>query len=280
MTKFSKRLGHEIIEKEITIREEAPIRLREFIVQLIYQLGYEPSFIRSVICQVLKIQPDRNNWSEYPNIDGEVNQLIQECEWYYVYDIIEALFEKVDKKFIDTFQSELNDYFKANGIGWKLENGQIETRGNILFEIAVTKVTNVLAIANLQTARSEMEEAIHDLSRRPKPDITGAIQHSLTCLECVCREITGNKKSTLGELMKKATGIIPPPLDIAIEKIWGFASQQGRHLNEGGAPDYLEAELVVELTAAISTYLGKKLGGAGHPPEEITNKIITGDLPF
>jgi ABC-2 type transport system permease protein len=47
----------------------------------------------------------------------------------------------------------------------------------------------------------------------------------------------------------------------AIEKIWGFASNHGRHLQEGQAPEYLEAELVVELTAAIATYLGKKLGG-------------------
>ncbi len=118
-----------------------------------------------------------------------------------------------------------------------------------------------MATAKLQTAKSEIEEAIHDLSRRPKPDITGAIQHALACLECVCREVTGDKKSTLGDLMKKATGIIPSPLDQAITKIWGFTSEQGRHLREGQEPDYLEAELVVEITAAISTYLGKKLGG-------------------
>lgn len=278
MTKFSKRFGHEPEEKEITIREEAPIRLREFIVQLLYQLGYQPSFIRAVICQVLKIQPDKNNWSEHPNIDAEVNQLIQECDWYSVYDIIEAIAQKLNKKDIDTFQNELNDYFKAKGIGWKFENGQVETRGNTTFETAVTKVTSVLATAKLQTAKSEIEEAIHDLSRRPKPDITGAIQHSLACLECVCREATGDKKATLGDLMKKAGGIIPPPLDKAIEKIWGFTSEQGRHLKEGHAPDYLEAELVVEVTAAIATYLGKKLGGTDSPPE--TAEVKTDDLPF
>ena len=50
-------------------------------------------------------------------------------------------------------------------------------------------------------------------------------------------------------------------MDIAIDKIWGFTSEQGRHLREGQAPEYIEAELVVEITAAISTYLGKKLGG-------------------
>jgi hypothetical protein len=91
--------------------------------------------------------------------------------------------------------------------------------------------------------------------------ITGAIQHSLACLECVAREATGDSKATLGELMKKYPDIIPSPLEQAVTKIWGFTSEQGRHLKEGHPPEYLEAELVVEVTAAISTYLGKKLSG-------------------
>lgn len=111
------------------------------------------------------------------------------------------------------------------------------------------------------------------MSRRPRPDLTGAIQHSLACLECVTREFTGDKKSTLGDLMKKFPGVIPPPLDQAVIKIWGFTSEQGRHLREGQAPEYIEVELVVEVTSAISTYIGKKLGGA-------TQKIETDDLPF
>lgn len=32
-------------------------------------------------------------------------------------------------------------------------------------------------------------------------------------------------------------------------------------MKEGNPPGFLEAELVVEVTAAISTYLGKKMGG-------------------
>ena len=111
------------------------------------------------------------------------------------------------------------------------------------------------------------------MSRRPTPDITGAIQHSLACLECVAREVTGDRNATLGELIKKHPNIVPKPLDSAIEKIWGFTSEQGRHLREGQAPEYLEAELVVELSSAIATYLGKKLSGTSTKNESY-------DLPF
>jgi hypothetical protein len=258
--RFSKRFGHSIKDKPIEIREDAPQELREFIIQLIYEFGYQPSFLRGVICRVLRKSPDRSNWSEYPNIDYEVNQLMEESDWFYIYDIIEAFANKIEGKYKAPFHEELNGYFKANGIGWKLHDGQIETRGDLVFEGAVEKVENTLEQVGLKTAQTEIKEAISDLSRRPEPDITGAIQHSLACLECVCREATGDKKATLGDLMKKYPDIVPKPLDKSITFIWGFSSEQGRHLREGRDPEYIEAELLVELSSTVSNYLAKKIG--------------------
>ncbi|HEX3008098.1 MAG TPA: hypothetical protein VHO90_10830 [Bacteroidales bacterium] len=73
--------------------------------------------------------------------------------------------------------------------------------------------------------------------------------------------------------MKKHPNVIPSPLDQAVTKIWGFTSEQGRHLKEGQNPSCLEAELVVEVTSAITTYLGKKISGEPKCTE-------TDDLPF
>lgn len=262
---FSKRQGlHTINEKEITVREDAPEGLRGFVKMAFYELGKNPSDLRAITTRVLKIPPDRNNWSEFPNIDYEVAQHLEDCEWYFVYDIIEVIIQNLKPDEKEEFINELNEYFLTNGIGWKIENDQIETRGDEVFETAVKRVESVLETAKLQTAQSEIKEAIGDLSRRPTPDITGAIQHSLACLECVVREYTGDSKSTLGDLMKKFPGVIPRPLDQAVSKIWGFTSEQGRHLREGQTPDYLEAALVVEVTAAIATYLGKKLDGSAN----------------
>jgi hypothetical protein len=273
---FSKRQGlFSIREKEITVREDAPEGLRGFIKMAFYDLGRNPSDLRAISTRVLKVPPDSNNWSEYPNIDWEVGQHLENCEWYLVYDIIEVIIHKLNPKDKEIFTNEINEYFITNGIGWKIVNEQIETRGDEIFETAVKKVVSVLDKAQLQTAKTEIREAINDLSRRPTPDITGAIQHSLACLECVAREFTGDKKSTLGDLMKKFPNAIPSPLDNAVSKIWGFTSQNGRHLTEGQSPDYLEAELVVEVTAAISTYLGKKLSGL-NPIMETDND----ELPF
>ena len=272
--RFSKRQNlYTLNEKEITIREDAPEGLRGYIKMAYYDLNKSPSDLRSITTRVLRIPPDYNNWSEYPNIDFEVGEHLDSCEWYFVYDIIETIIQKLNPQEKEIFTTEINEYFILNGIGWKIENGLIETRGDEVFETAINNVVSVLETAKLETAKTEIREAINDLSRRPVPDITGAIQHSLACLECVTREVTGDSKSTLGDLMKKHPGVIPTPLDQAVTKIWGFTSEQGRHLREGQAPEYLEAELVVEVTSAIATYLGKKLSA-------IKTEIKDEDLPF
>lgn len=264
---FSKRQGlFSIKEKEITVREDAPEGLRGFIKMAYYDLGKKPSDLRSITSRVLKIVPNSNNWSEFPNIDYEVGHHLENCEWYLVYDIIETIIQKLNAQEKTTFSEEINEYFITNGIGWKIVDGLIETRGDEIFETAIKTVVSVLETAKLATAKTEIREALNDLSRRPTPDITGAIQHSLACLECVTREVTGDTKSTLGDLMKKFPGVIPSPLDQAVTKIWGFTSEQGRHLREGQAPEYLEAELVVEVTSAIATYLGKKLISTSSEP--------------
>lgn len=257
---FTKRHGFNYREKEITVRYDAPHGLREYVIYyFIEQLGYEPKRLREIICRVLHKLPDTNNWTPYPNIYNEAVSLVFECEWFYVYDIIEGLYHSLKENDKLVFENEMNDFFAINGIGWKISSGIIETRGDENFEIELSKVVTILDNAGLDTAKIEIKEALVDLSRRPEPDVTGAIQHSLACLECVVRYVAGNSKLTLGELIKKYSNIVPKPLDEAISKVWGFTSEQGRHLREGGQPTYEEAELVVGLSAVLTTYLGKKI---------------------
>ena len=272
---FSERFAHSNLEKEIVVREDARLQLRRFVPVAFYELGKQPSDLRAIVCRVLMTAPDRDNWSEYPNIAMEVEQLLEDCEWFLIYDILEIIVDKLSVVEKVQFSEEINKFFIINGIGWKIVDGLLEVRGDEVFETAVKTVTGVLENAGLKTAKTEIKEAIFDLSRRPEPDITGAIQHSLACLECVTREVTGNAQSTLGELMRKYPGVIPSPLDQAVTKIWGFTSEQGRHLKEGHSPEYLEAELVVEVTAAISGYLVKKLIS-----ENKTSESEELDLPF
>ena len=98
-----------------------------------------------------------------------------------------------------------------------------------------------------------MQEALRDISRRPQPDITGAIQHAMGALEATARDVTGQSNDTLGQLISELS--LPKPLDKAVDKLWGYASDRARHIREGQAVDTAEAEMVVIVACAVCTFL-------------------------
>jgi len=260
--RFSERFNFDQVDQiEITVRQDAPEKLRGIIPIISREVGVTPQPLRELICHVLREVPDSNNWSEYPNIKEEVDQLLHSCKWYKIYDIIEEIYLEIRRRgnfeFSQRFEDEINKFFYENGIGWKLENGQIEMRGSEAFEKVLDKASETLDDKERNTTKTEIHEALKDLSRRPEPDLTGAIQHGMAALECLTRDVSSSK-DTLGKLVKRNPDLFPKPLDDAIEKIWGYASNRGRHLIENENPTHEEAELIVGLACVLGTYLDKK----------------------
>jgi hypothetical protein len=157
-----------------------------------------------------------------------------------------------------TFDSEINSALRDLGIGWQLRDGVILARGVDAFEAVVTQANEALAAAGKETAHNELQEALKDISRRPESDATGAVQHSMAALECVAKDATGEPKATLGDILSRYNTVIPKPLDQAVHKLWGFASDKARHVREGQVLDRREAQLVVGLAAALANYLIQK----------------------
>jgi hypothetical protein len=54
-------------------------------------MGYGPHALRDAICSVIHTRPDPGNWSEYPNVWGEVEGLVYNCEWFKFYDFLEKV---------------------------------------------------------------------------------------------------------------------------------------------------------------------------------------------
>lgn len=276
--RFSRRQGFEPTDRDIRVRHTAPQDFREAVVQIAYEAGVSPHDLRSIICQVLRKRPDPSNWSGL-NVAGEVDGLISSCEWYEVYDIIEALWDELpgaddarwEEDYKETargyFTREMNLYFRKEGIGWQLIDGKIEIRGPEVFEHSVRTAQAILAEAGRPTSAQELHQALLDLSRRPSPDITGAIQHAIAALECVVRDVIGDPKPTLGELLKRNPNLVPPPLDQCLKIVWGYASEWGRHLREGREPNLEDAELVVGIASSVINYLTKRWRTAGRDGE-------------
>jgi hypothetical protein len=268
MATFSERQGYSPKDPEIKIRNEAPHDLRGVLVDIAYESGLTPHTLRSLICRLFRAREDSSNWSAFPNVDSEVRGLIDSCDWFRVYDAIEAIYNslleinKSGSGFTECnpshFEHEINAYFRQKGIGWQLTEGQIQVRGTDGFEESISEAHKALAQTERPTASKELHHAIKDLSARPEPDITGAIQHSMAALECVARDVSGDEKATLGTILSRNPGLVPKPLDQALEKLWGFASEQGRHIREGRVPDFSEAQLVVHISATVAKYMAER----------------------
>jgi hypothetical protein len=269
---FSRRHGFRPAEPPISIWDDAPEDFRHAVLSSAHdKCDLRPYTLRDIVCGVLRKRPDPSNWSEYPNVWSEVEYLVYGCEWYRVYDIVEAihahLVESNTSSFnepslvVEKFDDEINSAFRELGIGWQLKDGLIQARGDDAFEAVVNQANEALAAAGKDTAHNELQEALKDISRRPEPDATGAIQHSMAALECVAKDVTGEPKATLGQILTRHGTIVPKPLDQAVDKLWGFASDKARHVREGQILDRQEAQLVVGLAASLANYLIQKARG-------------------
>ena len=142
------------------MREDAPESLRVAVLETVHtKFGWKPSALRDTICSVLRVRPDSGNWSEYPNIWGEVQSLMYGCEWFKVYDIIETLYAQFcetdrqrGSRDAQRFADEINAAFIEDGIGWQLVDGQIVTRGPESFESVVDEATAALKETGRPTA--------------------------------------------------------------------------------------------------------------------------------
>jgi hypothetical protein len=254
---FSDRYDYrERSEPEITVREYAPEAIREGLIVLAQNAGMTTGGLLRIACTtLLKIQKSTGNFNY--TYEDELQEIITATKWYKVYDLCEKIYAfLVHRTYIDAradeFESQLNFLFRENGVGWQMLDGKVLARGSEGFSQSSSAADVAMLNAGNSTAANEMREALADISRRPKADVTGAIQHAMAALECVARNVS-ESKGTLGEIIPKLD--LPKPLDEALIKLWGFTSERGRHVHEGREPLFEEAELVVTIASGICTYL-------------------------
>ena len=128
--RFSDRYGYSPTP-EITIREDAPEGLRRAILAIATNQGMALWEIRDVVRDVLSPYSTSSR-------GGLSTQLhITICPWYKVYNVAEvlheALFDPYDSTKQQNFADRLNQYFRENGIGWEMRDGQIVYRGSEVF---------------------------------------------------------------------------------------------------------------------------------------------------
>ena len=227
---FSSRFGFET-EREIDCRTDAPPELRSKIVDIAYGANMAPKDVRETVCRCLSVIP---NFRVGDNVGmiAESRNLLSNCDWYDVYNAIEAIYKDLAPNGRERFEKKINKVFRREGIGWQLVDGEVTYRGEGAFQFIAQTALEQLEHAGLTTGGEEFGVAIADLSHRPEPKLSSAIDHAYKAVECVMRSVCGDDGTTLGKLIDRHKGIIPKPLDTAVQKLWGIrfrsCATQGR----------------------------------------------------
>lgn len=193
-------------------------------------------------------------------IRSDIVAELLESRWYEVYEYLEELYRELRRKSYtadaDELQRRINRYFEKYGIAWRLTRDALEPRGSAALEAISDSVVRALDKKGMAVAAVEIRAAIADLSLRPDPDITGAIQHSIAALECVARTVTNLPKLRLGQIVaRRRSDLLPAPISEAVEKLWGYASETVRHVREGQSPTFEQAEFIVSVASSVITFL-------------------------
>lgn len=190
-------------------------------------------------------------------------------EWYSKFDLIEYTISVLRKMtprgdrdyatVIDNFVKILNSTFKRLNYAYRVVDDQI---------VEITDQEEIMAIeeAVRQTSavKTHLENALKLLSSRPEPDYRNSIKESISAVEALCREITGD--TTLGPALKaleKKGVVIPRFLQAGIEKLYVYTndSKTGiRHalMDDAEVPTFDEAKFMLVTCCAFVNYIQGK----------------------
>lgn len=261
---FSERHGFRPEHDGRLVYDDVPMKVRaEYMTILQTVLDNCSGAVRHCALKVLRQRPNPHHNSTQGDAHYEIATLLQNAPWYGVLDVVEAVHSIAnDDGYLadgDEYEHAVNRLFVEYGIGWKLVAGRLDIRGAESFELLRERTSEAVNASPYDVAASELNEAWSDLSRRPEPDVSGAATHALAALEALAREFTSDVKSTLGEIIKKHPGTFPPPVDDAVTKLWGYASNEARHGKEKRNLELDEVLLLVGICATLADYLIRKM---------------------
>ena len=261
MTTFSERYGFLAADAAITIRNDAPPEVRWAVSTFAQECGLQPDRMRAIICRIMLVSPNTNNWSP-ENVRGEVETLLTEVPWHHVYDFAEGVYIAFQNAFrgeaATGFETKLNNLFRQRGIGFQMREGRIEFRGSSDLEDTIAHAVSVAEGLGLVTTPRALHDARRCLSERPEPNTRNAVYNAVGALEAAARHVSGNERATLGEIIAQHPQLFPGALKKAAEGLWGFASETARHVREGAEIQVREAAMVVGAASSLAAYLLEK----------------------
>ena len=210
---------------------------------------------------------DKTPRYEYGEFAEFVRGWFFQCDWYEVYDFIEALLAELRGRPSESLVSLANSFLEAELSAYRIIDGRI---AEITSELEIKSIEEGISSTDfLPHVQTHLREALGKLTNRNDPDFRNSIKESISAVEAMCRAITGQEKATLGLAIKrlKDAGVsLHPSLEQGWLKLYGYTSDKGgiRHaLTDEAQVGFPEAKYMLVTCTAFTNYLLElvRLGG-------------------
>ena len=187
--------------------------------------------------------------------------------WYHVYEFIEFVANNCQDGTINhEFMKECNVILEREASAYRFINGIIAP---IISEVEISEIEAVLK-SPILAVQEHLNRALEMLSDMRNPDYRNSIKESISAVEALCIQITGNKKAVLGQALKEIenrTNIaLHPALKDAYSKLYGYTSDADgiRHcLMDESNLDSEDATFMLVACSTFINYLTVKASKAG-----------------
>lgn len=193
-------------------------------------------------------------------------KVMQECEWWRVYDVYEEMFLGLQKlpKGIEkakSLEAGFNTLLQKYGLTWTSISGRIEQKSPVPIATLIKEVRILLEEPKFKGPDEQFQKAVNFYNARPTPDLENCVKEAVGALEGVARIISGDKNATLGEIINKhLKGKVSPALIKVFEGLWGYSSNApgARHGKVGShSVSKQETELTLNSCAAGTLFLAR-----------------------
>lgn len=268
--RFSHRRQSQI-PKEDLLPDELPIQLREAIAAAAIYCSYNIVRTKELIRKTVLYLPRTYDW-ENGSVEDEIKALITECEWYLVFDVVEVIYADLIKKSPSSgitgamlsfsksmqpgkgaeFRELVNERLMVSGSVWKLSKvGGIVKKSDIQTYDLLSSISEKMEDSN-PTALSEISKALDDLNRKPEPDYSGSVHHSMAALECLVIERFGRgKDAQMSDVIRRINFGKESAFWTAVEKLFVSSHALGRHVKEGKPPSPAQARFIAHTASAM-----------------------------
>lgn len=202
----------------------------------------------SAIAQYIE---ENNDW--YKKLD------LIEMTIKYIHTIIELYQNDEIRQLLENFIEDVNREFKRLNFGYRIINGQIV---EITSEEEITTIEKALE-SNQSNIRTHLSKALELYARKPTGDYRNSIKESISAVEAMSRNITGENTLNFKKMEEKGV-TIPSILRQAFEKLYGYTNDKStgiRHalMEDTNTPQAEEALFMLVSCSAFINYLNKKV---------------------